>query len=167
MFNIINYYVFFFGIINYAWYFECKDIQQQNDNNSNNRYLSRVFFSLKEEQTSHSLVRPLPHFFGALAKTKGDYITENGDLVKFINIVNESANINNNKSAQSSLELRASLWAIGMIGSSKTGLQLLNNTKINNINVVDTISIRGLYVLGLLSRIGELTLTDTKTNSRC
>eukprot|EP00488_Nonionellina_sp_1-RS-2012_P001734 TRINITY_DN2959_c0_g1_i1.p1 TRINITY_DN2959_c0_g1~~TRINITY_DN2959_c0_g1_i1.p1 ORF type:complete len:202 (+),score=45.21 TRINITY_DN2959_c0_g1_i1:190-795(+) len=66
----------------------------------------------------------------------------------------------------SNLQLRSCRWALGMIGSSKTGLNLLNSlcNNSNGINIIDdiciltlespTLSIRGtcLYVLGLLSR---------------
>ena len=146
-----------------------------NNNNSNNNYnkhnnshnyLARIFFSLKDldnsSRTTHSLVRPLPHFYGELAETKEgcDYIINNNDLDTFVSII-KKYNINNNNN-EDNLELRSSLWALGMIGSSNNGLNLLNNY--NKLNIIQTIcqmtrnsptlSIRGtcLYILGLLSR---------------
>ena len=175
--------------------------------------LTRIFWSLKENEQSHSLVRPLPHLYGELAKTERGcrYITENeaftNDLSGFITTVHEgylqmvrsddvnvgtdtnpkdpgagdsddhkesNLEINDDendaiRSDQNNLELRSCLWALGMIGSSESGLKLLNTFDVvdgaqDAINIVDdiciltkqspTLSIRGtcLYVLGLLSR---------------
>lgn len=126
-------------------------------------YIARVFISLREVKKVHSLVRPLPHFFGELAKTKEgcEYIQEYNDLDKFVSVV-KKAKMDENTSSIDHVDLRACLWAIGMIGSSKTGLELLNTTTIvNDICYITkkspTLSIRGtcLYVLGLLSRSRE------------
>jgi len=169
--------------------------------------LSRIFWSLDEsigaKLKQNSLVRPLPHFYGELAKTTEGctYILShdefNIDLQTFILTVHSAftdmmamkgvdrhtANetpggpqmdtdnftldskgglVDNN----SNLQLRSCLWALGQIGSSKTGLRLLNSlcNGMNDINIIDdiciltkaspTLSTRGtcLYVLGLLSR---------------
>eukprot|EP01084_Bolivina_argentea_P220668 373938_1 len=119
------------------------------------QHLSRVFFSLKEIQKSHSLVRPLPHFYGELCKTKDgcQHINKNksfkNDIEKFINNVhNAYKNMNNpnilNNNSDNNLELRSCLWAIGMIGSSINGLNLLlqfKNDESININIIDDICI--------------------------
>ena len=176
--------------------------------------LTRIFWSLEDfssQKCQQSLVRPLPHFYGELAKTKEgcQYILNNTefniDLQQFIltvhsaymemkemneKIYNKNNRLNNNNIGvnnqyseykevdnykldhkgslvdnNSNLQLRSCLWALGMIGSSKTGLSLLNLVCRNaDINIIDdiciltkespTLSIRGtcLYVLGLLSR---------------
>eukprot|EP01083_Nonionella_stella_P016720 46699_1 len=141
-------------------------------------HLSRVFWSLKEIQKSRSLVRPLPHFYGELAKTDAGchFVMTNDDflhdIVHFIMTIHDTLykpNRDNTTDNNNNLELRSCLWAIGMIGSSKTGLNLLHNhnnwmSQSESINIIDdicilthkspTLSIRGtcLYVLGLLSR---------------
>jgi len=160
------------------------------------RGFCRVFWSLQEIQTSHNnaLVRPLPHFYGELAKTEEGctYILGheefNMDLQSFVLTVHSAylemldmttidTNDGNDENFRldsrgglvdnnSNLECRSSLWALGMIGSSPKGLELLRAacTMAADINILDEIavlakqspilSIRGtcLYVLGLLSR---------------
>ncbi|ETO30231.1 cytosolic regulator Pianissimo [Reticulomyxa filosa] len=142
-------------------------------------YLSRVFFSVKEEQQSHSLVRPLPHFYGELAKTeKGcEYIDKTDDVNRFFSVVssamkNNSSNINS--SSSNFLNLRAALWALGLFWSlymyiytyMYTYIYLLQKYK-EKMDIVKgiaemalrfpTLSVRGtcLYVLGLFSRTNE------------
>ena len=91
-----------------------------------------MFWSLKEIQKSHSLVRPLPHFYGEMAKTSNGcaYIMDNGefsdDVKRFIfNVHSAYTQMNELKSGKDSslnnnnLELRSCLWALGMIGSSE------------------------------------------------
>merc|ERR1719208_667151 len=151
---------------------------------------------MKSKLVKSALVRPLPHFYGELAKTTEGctYILShdefNIDLQTFILTVHSAFTdmmaakgvdhshetkgmptldtdnfsydsrgglVDNN----SNLQLRSCLWALGQIGSSKTGLRLLNSlcNEMNDINIIDdiciltkasqTLSTRGtcLYVL--------------------
>ncbi len=133
--------------------------------------LTRIFWSLTSinnyisETETINIVRPLPHFYGELAKTNEGctYILSNDefniDLQQFILTVHSAyLNINDNKEQKnnymidsqgglvdnnSNLQLRSCLWALGMIGSSKTGLNLLNSlcNNSNDINIIDDIQL--------------------------
>ena len=93
------------------------------------------------------------HLFGELAKTAVglEIIEKNGVMKNFIQeILNPEAPL---------LQKRASLWAIGHIGSSETGLELIvSNDIISHIIALaessECLSLRGtsLYALGLISK---------------
>eukprot|EP01117_Protostelium_nocturnum_P011476 TRINITY_DN4163_c0_g1_i2.p1 TRINITY_DN4163_c0_g1~~TRINITY_DN4163_c0_g1_i2.p1 ORF type:complete len:1169 (+),score=280.38 TRINITY_DN4163_c0_g1_i2:189-3695(+) len=98
-----------------------------------------------------------PHFYGELAKTK-----DGCNVLEKSNIVLEFLDLIKQHNVKNQMNRRASLWALGHIGSSITGFQFLSQYKTIQeiVNLTETdpcLSIRGtcFYVLGMMSQIHE------------
>jgi len=98
------------------------------DRSKDDHSLVQVVFHVPIIQTNYSIVRPLPHFFGELAATSEgcNFIKSKGDIGRLAKVI-KSAMAGKLKSSNN-LELRASIWAFGMIASSESGLNLLLET---------------------------------------
>jgi len=92
------------------------------------RNLVQVIFHVPIIQTNFNIVRPLPHFYGELAATvEGcDFIKSKGDIHKLSKVLKTA--VHGRLPSEKNLELRASIWAFGMIGSTEIGLNLLHET---------------------------------------
>lgn len=143
--------------------------------------VSRIYFQLSVQHNNLSVVRPLPHFFGSLAATKQgcQLIVKHGDVKRFMQIINDGSEaidtgnavpfVNEKADPPAHVQLCPTLWAIGHIGSTDTGLELLNKhnmvARISELaHTSRKLSIRGtcLYILGFFSRTrgGERQLRD-------
>jgi len=120
------------------------------------RVLSEAFSPsiYKHRETDHGgdgVYLP-PHFFGELGKTK-----EGCEILESTNHISEF--IACLKSDGNPLEKKSALWALGNIGSSKTGFKFIENGVLETIVKMaensSCLSIRGtcFYVLGMISHI--------------
>ncbi|KAJ3033209.1 hypothetical protein HDV00_006652 [Rhizophlyctis rosea] len=100
-----------------------------------------------------------PHFYGELTKTNEgcDLLRRSGHFQGFANIIREFGSAVSDN--QSLLYLKSTLWAVGNIGATDTGLPfLLKENIIKDIIAIaensPILSLRGtaFYVLGLISR---------------
>jgi len=97
-----------------------------------------------------------PHIYGEIAKTEEGckLLRVAGHFKEFVDTIKSAT--------KPSIEKRAALWAVGQIGSSVYGWELLSETDIvtyisDQAKACQTLSMRGtcFYILGLLSRIDK------------
>merc|ERR1712232_255674 len=105
----------------YFFFEQSQSAQSSSAQPQTQRPLTRIFWSLAEIEKSHSLVRPLPHFYGELAKTDygTQYIQNNkafcDDFKKFLfNVHSAYLSMNDDENeyevdSNSNLELRSCL----------------------------------------------------------
>jgi len=114
-----------------------------------------------------------PHLYGELAKTEAGckILKDSKHFCRMLESITDPLLL--------PLERRAYLWALGHVGSSVTGLQLLEKYDIipkivNLVEKAESLSVRGtcFYVLGLMTTTekGQLMLEELgwqKANQRC
>ncbi|KAK9759943.1 hypothetical protein K7432_016516 [Basidiobolus ranarum] len=107
------------------------------------------------------LITP-PHFYGGLTRTKEgcDLLRKKGHFKHFAEYVRTYSSEFSDKHII--LKLKAVLWAVGHIGSTKIGLRFLEEEDVikNIVNIAENspvLSLRGTsyYVLGLISRSSQ------------
>lgn len=134
------------------WLFSFKRDLNMNPKSKPTMSLKSVTFRVPLSQSSEPSVPLPPHFYGSLAATDDGclILKRSHHLESFVHAVRDSNS--------SWTEKRASLWALGHIGKSKTGFSLLSETGIvEDISVLSqtctTLSMRGtcFYVIGLIS----------------
>lgn len=138
---------------NMRWYFQC--FPQAGPGASPAQELKSVWFRIQLNAVGaiDSAVSLAPHLYGELAKTPEGcmLIRAGGHFREFAEIIKSPH--------PSSIQKRAALWALGQIGSSPLGFNLLMETDIveyvsDQAKNCHTLSMRGtcFYILGLLSR---------------
>jgi len=100
-----------------------------------------------------------PHFYGELIKSKegSDFLREKGHFKEFANYIRKYGMKNLNR--KKLLKLKSILWAVGNIGSSKSGITfLLEEDIIKNIveiaekSKVLTLKGTSFYIIGMISK---------------
>jgi len=115
-------------------------IKSDSDKPGANRRLVQVVFHVPIIQTNYSIVRPLPHFFGELASTNEgcEFIKSKGDIQRLAEVV--KLELGGSLKSHRRLELRASIWAFGIICSSERGLSLVQDIDPSLLGEIATLS---------------------------
>ncbi|KAL7752498.1 hypothetical protein RI367_002032 [Sorochytrium milnesiophthora] len=102
-----------------------------------------------------------PHFYGELAKTQEGYLLlqSTGHVTVFATTIRQALDPTLASSETVMRKIKAAMWAVGAIGSTKLGFHLLEQTSLVPLLIdvarrTETISIKGtcFHVLGLISK---------------
>lgn len=134
-------------------------ISEDADSNSSKIQLSCIKLNLKMGESKQNLEKIPPHIFGELVKTtKGIELLKNKNEATYLDWFIEDIKDPKIKIIQK----RASLWAIGHIGSTKRGIQLLIERNVikelvSMAQVSEYLSLRGtcLYILNMICKTSE------------